>query len=138
MEGHMGDYWNIANSAIDVRAYLPEGNMNAIAGNDQPFLPIGTGTGLQGLCLRSFNNESKEGEWTNIELICFEGKSLHIINGKVVMVLSNSRYHEGNKDTPLIQGKIQLQSEAAEVFYKEIQIRNIDKLPDEYEVYFKQ
>jgi Domain of Unknown Function (DUF1080) len=137
MEGHMGDYWNIANSAIDVRAFLPEGSMNAVAGNKQPFLSIGTGTNLQGLCLRTADNESPEGEWTNIELICFEGKSLHIINGKVVMVLANSRYHEGNKDVPLTKGKIQLQSEAAEIYYKDITIKTIDRLPAEYAGYFE-
>jgi Domain of Unknown Function (DUF1080) len=137
MEGHMGDYWNIANSAIDVRAFLPEGSMNAAAGNNQPFLAIGTGTGLQGFCLRTFDNESQDGKWTNIELICYEGKSLHIINGKVVMVLANSRFHENDKDVSLVKGKIQLQSEGAEVFYKDIQIENIDKLPSEYASFYK-
>ena len=133
----MGDYWNIANSAIDVSAFLPEGSMNAVAGNNQPFLSIGTGTNLQGLCIRTADNESPEGEWTNVELVCFQGKSLHIINGKVVMVLANSRYHEGDKDVPLIKGKIQLQSEGAEVFYKDININNIDKMPGVYASCFK-
>ena len=64
MEGHMGDYWNISNSAIDIRAYLPEGSMNAVAGNSQPFLSMGTGTALQGLCLRTVDNASAEDEWT--------------------------------------------------------------------------
>lgn len=138
MEGHMGDYWNIANSAIDVRAFLPEGSMNAVASNTQPFLSIGTGTNLQGLCIRTADNESPEGDWTNVELVCFKGKSLHIINSKVVMVLANSRYHAGDKDIPLTKGKIQLQSEGAEVFYKDISIKNIDRMPDEYASYYKQ
>jgi len=137
MEGHMGDYWNIANAAIDVRALIPEGTMNTVASNRQPFLPIGTGTPNAGFCLRTVDNESPDNDWTTVELICFGGKSLHIVNGKVVMVLANSRYHEGNKDFPLVRGKIQLQSEAAEVFYREIQIKNLDKLPAQYESYFK-
>lgn len=137
MEGHMGDYWNIANAAVDVRALIPEGSMNTVASHRQPFLPIGTGTPNAGFCLRTVDNESPNNDWTTVELICFKGKSLHIVNGKVVMVLANSRYHEGNKDIPLTKGKIQLQSEAAEVFYKDIQIKNLDKLPAEYESYFK-
>ncbi len=137
MQGHMGDYWNISNSAIDVRAFLPEGTMNPVAGNDQPFLPVGTGTGTAGFCLRTVDNASPEGEWTNVELICYGGKSLHIVNGKVVMVLANSRYHVDGKDMPLTKGKIQLQSEGAEVFYKDITIKNIDALPAEYTSYFK-
>jgi hypothetical protein len=137
MEGHMGDYWNIANSAIDVRAFIPEGGMNTVAGHKQPFLPIGNGAPNAGFCLRTVDNQSPNNDWTTVELICYKGKSLHIVNGKVVMVLANSRYHENGKDFPLTKGKIQLQSEAAEVFYKDIQLKQIDQLPASYEAYFK-
>ncbi len=137
MEGHMGDYWTIANAAIDVRAFIPEGDMNMVAGNQQSFLSIGRGTELPGFCLRTVDNESPGNNWTEIELLCFEGKSLHIVNGKVVMVLKNSRYHEGGKDFPLTKGKIQIQSEAAEVFYKDIKIKTLEKLPATYMSYFQ-
>jgi hypothetical protein len=131
MEGHMGDYWSIANAAIDIRAFQSEGEMNSVANENQPYLSFGSGS-PQGFCLRKENNESASGEWTNIELICFEGKSLHIVNGHVVMVLKNSRYMQDGKGIPLIKGKIQLQSEAAEVFYKNINIKKISALPGEY------
>ncbi|EOR93004.1 hypothetical protein ADIARSV_3804 [Arcticibacter svalbardensis MN12-7] len=48
----MGDYWNIANSAIDVRSFIPEGIMNPVANKKQPFFPMGTSTGIDGFCLR--------------------------------------------------------------------------------------
>lgn len=137
MEGHMGDYWGIANSAIDVRTFLPEGMMNTVAGHNQPFLPIGPGTGRDGFCLRSVNNESPEGEWTTLELVTLGDKSLHIVNGQVVMVLRNSRFVSDGKTTPLTKGKIQLQSEAAEVFYKDIRIQSIDTWPEKYAGYFE-
>jgi len=137
MEGHFGDYWNIAGAAIDVRAFPPEGQMCAVAGNSRPFISIGSGTGLGGFCLRSEDHESPRGEWTQIELICFEDKSLHIVNGHVVMVLQHSRCVVDGKTIPLTRGKIQLQSEATEVFYKDIEIRNINALPVEYASYFK-
>jgi hypothetical protein len=136
MEGHMGDHWGIANSAIDVRAFLPEGTMNTVASVRQPFLPIGPGTGRDAFCLRSADYESPDGEWTTIDLICFGDKSVRIVNGHVVMVMRNSRYVTDGKSTPLIKGKIQLQSEASEVYYKDIRIKSIDKLPDEYSKYF--
>ncbi|HKK42648.1 MAG TPA: DUF1080 domain-containing protein [Bacteroidales bacterium] len=136
MQGHMGDHWGIANSAIDVRTFLPEGTMNAVASVKEPFLPIGPGTGRDALCLRSADYESPEGEWTTLELICFGDKSVRIVNGHVVMVLRNSRYVAGGKEYPLIKGKIQLQSEASEVYYKDIRIRSIDRIPDEYASYF--
>ncbi len=136
MEGHMGDYWNIANSAIDIRAYLPEGMMNPVANEKQPLLSVGAGTGLDGFCLRKENRESPPGEWTTLELICFEGKSVHIVNGGGVMALQNSRYLENGQYVPLDHGKIQIQSEAAEVFFKDIQIRELEELPKEWAGYF--
>ncbi len=137
MEGHMGDYWNIASSAIDVRALIPEGKMNTVANRKQPFLAIGSGTNLDGFCLRSEDNESPGGEWTTVELICFEDKSLHIVNGHVVMILQNSRYFDKGNAIPLRKGKIQIQSEAAEVFYKDIKIKSIKAMPLEYISYFR-
>jgi len=71
-------------------------------------------------------------QWNDLELICFEDKSLHIVNGQVVMALSKSSYRDGDLSKPLVSGKIQLQSEAAEVFYKDIQIKNIDGIPAAY------
>ena len=137
MEGHVGDYWNIANSAIDVRAFIPEGKMNPVASSKQSFVAIGTGTRIDGFCLRNEDHESAQGEWTTVELICFGDKSLHIVNGRVVMVLQNSRYLSDGQYTPLTKGKIQLQSEAAEVYYKDIMIKKIDTLPNGYVSYFE-
>jgi hypothetical protein len=131
MEGHMGDYWNIAASAIDIRAYLPEGDMNSIADLKQPFLPFGTGA-PRGFCLRRENRESRDGEWTTLELITVGDRSLHIVNGEVVMVLRNSRYVIDGKMYPLTKGRIQLQSEAAEVFFKDIRIKKLERMPEQY------
>jgi hypothetical protein len=136
MEGHFGDYWNIANSAVDIRAFLPEGSMNAAAGNQQPFLSVGSGTGHAGFCMRTADYSTPENGWTELELICYHGNSLHIVNGHVVMVLANSRYNENGMDKPLVEGKIQLQSEGCEVYYKDIEIKTINELPDEYRIYF--
>ena len=137
MQGHMGDFWSQANSAIDIRAYLPEYIMNPVADKSQPFLALGRGEEIQGYCMRSANFEKPHGEWNTLELICFENKSIHIVNGEVVMILQNSRYVEDGKKIPMQKGKIQLQSEAAEVFYKDIIIEKLNSLPEIYEQYYK-
>jgi hypothetical protein len=48
------------------------------------------------------------------------------------MVLSNPRYVKGEMVTPLRSGKIQLQSEGAELFYRNIQTRHISEIPPEH------
>jgi len=132
MEGHIGDYWSQATSAIDIRAYQPEYVMNAVADESQDYLKVGKGEDLAGFVLRKENHEKPAGQWNTLELICFEGQSLHIVNGKVVMVLKNSRYLNDGVSTPLIEGKIQLQSEAAEIFYRDIAIKELATLPKVY------
>lgn len=137
MEGHTGDFWKQATSAIDIRAYTPEFVMNPMAHESQPYLPVGQGEKNEFYCLRSTNNENAHGEWNTLDLICFDGKSLHIVNGEVVMILKNSRYvNESGEIVPLTSGKIQIQSEAAEVFFKDIKIRSLKKLSDTYAKYF--
>ena len=136
MQGHMGDFWSQANSAIDIRAYVPEYIMNPVADKSQPFLALGRGEEVQGYCMRSANFEKPHGEWNELELICFENKSIHIVNGEVVMILQNSRYVEDGKKVPMNKGKIQLQSEAAEVFYKNIKIKKLETLPKQYQQYY--
>lgn len=135
MEGHMGDFWCQANSAIDIRSFPSESIMNRVADEKQSFGTFQRGSDFY--CMRSGNFESPEGKWTTIELICYEGKSLHIVNGHVVMVLKDSRYiNPDGTYTPLTSGKIQLQSEAAEVFYRNIQIKPLLSMPQVYQKLF--
>jgi len=76
--------------------------------------------------------EKKTGEWNTIELLTVDGTSVHVVNGKPNMVLTNSRRKVGDKEEPLTKGKIQLQSEGAEVFYRNIAIKPLEKIPEEY------
>lgn len=130
-EASTGDRWAIASSWADIRASKRPDTAAYI------FDPSAPAREFSGYCQRSANYESKgPGAWTELELVCYGGKSVHIVNGHVVMALSNSRYKDGDKFKPLTHGKIQLQSEAAEVFYKDIEIQQISEMPAEYNKYF--
>ncbi len=81
---------------------------------------------------RGFDNEKPEGEWNTLELYCLGNQSIHVVNGKVVMVLNNLMQQTKDGDwKPIGKGLIQIQSEAAEAYYKNIQIESINKLPRE-------
>ncbi|MDY9919205.1 MAG: DUF1080 domain-containing protein [Proteiniphilum sp.] len=134
IDGSCGDYWCIGNTQVDIRARKEQNRLRFDPAAD--LIPFGVGTENNGYCVVNEVADKPKGEWNDIELICFEGKSLHIVNGAVVMALSNLRYQDGEQIKPLIEGKIQLQSEAAEVFYKDIQIKEIDHLPEIYDFYF--
>jgi len=57
--------------------------------------------------------ESPAGQWTRIEVICNGGNITNLVNGRVVNVATNSR---------LRKGKLLLQSEGAEIFYRRIEL----------------
>ena len=70
------------------------------------------------------------GEWNTMEIYTYGGNSVHVVNGQVNMRVYNARYLKEGVETPLTNGKIQLQSEGAEIFYRHIQIEPIDAFPE--------
>jgi len=58
---------------------------------------------------------------------------VHVVKSGVVLVLRNTATVDSPEklETPLSEGSVQLQSEAAEAFYRRIEIREITALPDE-------
>jgi Domain of Unknown Function (DUF1080) len=133
-EKGMGDYWSQASSRSDVKAR--KDGSNYYFDKNGTLMAFGSGTGNGNFCHAGEDAENKNG-WNDIELITYGDKSIRIVNGKVVMALSNSRYMVGKEAKPLVEGKIQIQSEAAEVYYKQIEIKPIDSMPAEYTAYFK-
>jgi hypothetical protein len=72
---------------------------------------------------------AKADAWNRITLYVLPKTSVHVFNSVVAMVLDNPRQVVDGKEVALNRGKIQLQSEGAEVFYRNIRLRPIDALP---------
>ena len=136
-ETDMGDYFGLAGVAMNIRSKKMDTANQFIYTPGGAFKTFMQGQGFTNRCRRSADNEKTYGEWNELEFICFEDKSVHIVNGKVVMALQDSRVHIAEDDEPSLQrGKIQLQSEYAEAYYKDIQIQPIKSLPKQYAKYF--
>lgn len=135
IDGITGDWWQIADSQIDIRCRTrsdlpPKFDLNS------ELMTFGVEDGSNH-CRASANHEKPMDEWNTLDLITYGDKSLHIVNGEVVMALSHSRYPDQGSSRPLTQGQIVLQSEAGETFYRRIEIRPIEGIPEEYRDYFK-
>ena len=128
-EGDCGDYWACAGAVADVRA-RKENDSTYVYNKDGYLFTFSTKSVNGRNCQKFPDSEKPTGEWNTIDLYCFNGTSVHMINGVVNMILQNSRQIEGNKELPLTKGKIQFESEGAEIFYRNIKICSIDKLPD--------
>ena len=83
-------------------------------------------------CVRLLDAEKPNGQWNTLDLICLNGDSIHVVNGRVVMRLHHAERLDGPAPAPLTAGQISLQTEGAEVFYRDVEIRPITEVPAEF------
>jgi len=77
------------------------------------------------------NADKPIGEWNTLDLYVFGNGAIHVVNGVPVMEIRGI-YEvpaNGGPVEPLTHGAIQLQSEGAETFFRNITIEPIDSLP---------
>jgi hypothetical protein len=132
-EHDVGDLYAVG-SAIAVRAKPRAGTQPVLYDYD----PSGEWTffsqsqGASGRCIKQPDNEKPTGEWNTVELIAFGEDAIHIVNGRVVMRLRGPLRIDSEVPTSVTSGAIILQSEGAEVFYRDIETRPITAIPSEF------
>jgi hypothetical protein len=96
-EGDCGDFWLIdsVTAVVDAVQQGPTKNTRVIKKKD---------------------NEKPTGEWNRIEVIAKDGRCTHLVNGVVV---------NEAKDASLRSGRILIQSEGAEIWYRKIEIKEL-------------
>jgi len=129
-EGDCGDYWGVAGGIADVPA-VRHGEKKFVYAPGSPLLTFSEKGPNGRNCIKYPDAEKPYGQWNVIDLYCSEGTSVHVVNGKVTMILYNSRQAEGDKEMKLTEGKIQLQSEGAELFYRNLLLEEIKAIPKE-------
>lgn len=133
-EHDMGDLYAIATQITVNATPRPAANGRTLYYYDpagapvlfKPVAPIGN------RCVKLGDPEKPNGEWNTLELICFNGDSIHIVNGVVVMRLHHAERTDGAAPAPLTAGLISLQTEGAEVYYRNVEVRPITAVPAEY------
>ena len=128
-EGDCGDFWSIAGSTVDIRAVGHEVEQY-VYDPTADFVTFSYTSPAGKRCRKKPDGEKPTGEWNTIDIYCVGDSSVHIINDVVVMRLYNFRRPENGKEIPMTKGKIELQTEGAEVFYRHIQLQPILKFPE--------
>ncbi len=72
--------------------------------------------------------QSPHGNWNTLEIYTIGNDAVHLVNGKIVMVVENAMNPE--TQSPLTSGQLQIQSEAAECYYKNMTLTPITAFPD--------
>jgi hypothetical protein len=132
-EHDVGDLYAIG-SVIAVKARRRPGTQPALFEYD----PSGEWTyfsqsqGQSGRCAKQPDNENPTGQWNTVELVCFGADAIHVVNGTVVMRLHGPTRIDTALPTAVTSGPIILQSEGAEIFYRDIRFRPIDAIPEDF------
>ncbi|MDR3180859.1 MAG: DUF1080 domain-containing protein, partial [Prevotellaceae bacterium] len=92
-ENDCGDYYLVGGTTLDSPNTRPEGQLGRV--------------------VRTANFEKPAPEWNTIEIICMDNTSEHYVNGHKVNEATNLSVSEG---------KILLQLEGAEIFYKSVEL----------------
>lgn len=96
-EGDVGDIWLIDSVTIKV---------NGVSTKPNAFTRV----------IKKTDAENPSGQWNKVEIIASKGKVTYIVNGKVVNEFEDPSEHEG---------KILVQSEGAEIYYRKIELTEL-------------
>ena len=96
-EGDVGDFWLLGFSTIKVN-----GVQNVPANHTR--------------MIKQKDNEKPNGEWNTVEIISYNGVCVQIVNGLVVNM---------GEEASVKSGRLLLQSEYAEVYYRNVRIRKL-------------
>jgi len=137
-QGDMGDYWPVGDAEIDIPSVRFKDNYFIYKENADlrtyylaTILKTAVNDSLaKRRVFKALDAEKQYGKWNEVELITMGDSSIHIVNGRVVMRLYNSRKMSDKQ--PLKSGRIMIQSEGAEVFYKDFYLKNITEIPVEF------
>lgn len=121
-EGDCADYHSLDGVTVD--AHVGDANQGDWKFyRYDPALPLRTN--LKSRILKQGNFEKPSGEWNTMEVIA-DGKTLiHIVNGREVLRMTNSRQLVDGKLIPLTRGKFSIQSEGAEAFFRNIIVKKL-------------
>lgn len=130
MHGNLGDTYLMNNTTCESAALQNDSTSKFTYTPGAPLLSFGEHANGRSV-KKSADAENLPGEWNTVELFCVGSTAVHVVNGIAVMVNQNTGLFESGVIQSLTSGKIQIQSEGAELYIKSIEIRPIRKFPEE-------
>jgi len=128
MHENMGDTYLMNNTVCETKVRKVNENYTfALVGELTQFGKDFNGPGIK----KAMNAEKPLGEWNTVELYSVGRTTVHVVNGEIVMVNTNTGVYENGEIRPLNSGRIQLQSEGSELYIKSIRVKPIKEIPVE-------
>ncbi|MCM8532746.1 MAG: DUF1080 domain-containing protein [Lentisphaeraceae bacterium] len=152
--GKHGAFWNVWLSSLECQIqegdcgdFIPLAGTSAkttqrrVENRKRPFFdPSGKELEQANYVSHSPSEEKPHGKWNTVEIFTIGQQSVFVVNGTPNMVLyeATQKGPNGKGRIPLTSGRIQIQSEGAEAYYKNIEIKKIKKFPEHIEKMFIQ
>jgi Domain of Unknown Function (DUF1080) len=117
-EGDLGDYFGLCGVEVKSRVKKKNGGSKhdpSQAWQDKP-----------GYIGANPEPDSPQGQWNKLEIYVLGDSAIHLVNGFVVLSIAEARNKKGES---LTAGQIQIQSEGAECYYRNIKITPIQAFP---------
>ena len=121
MEHNLGDTWMLSGTGLTAP-------VERTGANPPTFDPLGAPESLRGGRLVKSEEPESLTEWNNLELIASGRDSAQVVNGRQVNGATDLEADSGGW-RGLSQGRIALQAEGAEVFYRNMELRPLVYLP---------
>ncbi|WP_319500887.1 DUF1080 domain-containing protein [uncultured Draconibacterium sp.] len=128
MHENLGDTYLMNNTCCETETTkTDEGFQFSKGGELTQFGKDFNGPGIK----KAVDAEKPLGEWNTIELYSVGRTTVHVVNGQVTMINTNTGVNEDGQIKPLSSGKIQIQSEGGDLFVKSVRIKPIKEIPAE-------
>lgn len=119
-ETDTGDYHSLDGALIDIAV----DTVFYDGAHHLRYTPGGTRrTGVHQRVIKQADHERPYGAWNTVEVIAEGDTATHLVNGEVVLQLFNSRQVIDGREVPLTRGRIQIQSEGAEIWIRKVELR---------------
>lgn len=137
--GRHGAFWNVWKRSLEcqiqetdfgdfIGLWGDRVTVRQAGGRRPPFDPQGDYVDNVRFCKCRKAVDKPHGQWNTVEIMTVGDRAVHIINGEVVFACKDAVSPD---KTPLTEGQIQIQSEAAECYFRRLQIQEILEFPSE-------
>ncbi len=128
-ENDLGDFIPLDGNTMTPKIAGPKTDIRGDFSKEKKFDPTSeVYSEGKGYIQAASEHDKPHGEWNLLEIYVIGNDAVHLVNGEIVMVVENAINPETGK--PLTNGQIQIQSEAAECYYKDLTLTFIKKFPN--------
>ncbi len=131
-EEQTGDYIAMGTAAADIHA-RSLGPKHDIYDEASSAIVFGNKEAAGPYCYQPGKDyEKPAGEWNTLEIICLGDTCIQVVNGHVTMRLAASQRLSGKTYAPLTGGRLELDLEGWDIYFRDLEIRSITEIPAEY------